>query len=244
MFKISRGKPLIGILGYGEIGCAIAKFYKRPLIKDLNRDDGLNGVEILHVCIPWSDRFVEILEKEIGAINPGLTIIHSTVAPGTTRKLSDKFFGRVVHSPVRGKHPHLHKSIKIFVKYVGYDDEGAGILAESHLRSIGIKTKKVFSSMTTEVGKLLDTTYYGMCIAWHGEMKNMCNKFGIDFGGAVTEFNKTYNEGYAKMGESKFIRPVLTPPEGIIGGHCVIPNAKILKKYTDCEALDILLKYE
>jgi len=50
-----RNKNKIGILGYGEVGQAIAKFYKRPKIKDLNRDDGLEGVEVLHVCLPWSE---------------------------------------------------------------------------------------------------------------------------------------------------------------------------------------------
>ena len=43
----------IGILGYGEVGQAIAKFYKNPRIKDLKRDVGLAGAEILHVCLPW-----------------------------------------------------------------------------------------------------------------------------------------------------------------------------------------------
>src|SRR5438128_906636 len=95
----------IGILGYGEIGKAIAKFNKNPLIKDLQRNDGLEHVDILHVCIPWSDNFVKIIKKEIKSIKPGLVIINSTVVPGTTKKIS----GMVVHSPIRGLHPNLHK---------------------------------------------------------------------------------------------------------------------------------------
>jgi len=62
---MKKNFPKIGILGYGEIGKAIAKFYKDPKIKDLNRDDGLKGVEILHICIPWSKDFVRIVKKEI-----------------------------------------------------------------------------------------------------------------------------------------------------------------------------------
>jgi len=31
----------VGILGYGEVGKAVAKFYKNPKIKDLKRDDDL-----------------------------------------------------------------------------------------------------------------------------------------------------------------------------------------------------------
>ena len=75
-----------GILGYGEVGKAIAKFYNNPLIKDLERDDNLAGVEILNICIPYNgDDFIEAVAKEVNNIKPKLIIIHSTVAPGTTK---------------------------------------------------------------------------------------------------------------------------------------------------------------
>ena len=81
----------IGILGYGEIGRAIAKFYgsagsPQAKIKDLNKDDGLRGIDILHICIPYSKNFVNIVSKEIKKIKPKLAIIHSTIAPGATKK--------------------------------------------------------------------------------------------------------------------------------------------------------------
>jgi UDP-N-acetyl-D-mannosaminuronate dehydrogenase len=234
----------IGILGYGEVGLAIAKFYKNPKIKDLNRNDGLDGADILHICIPWSEKFIKIAKKEIAAIKPKITIIHSTVAPGTTKELADFFNGMVVHSPLRGVHPHLYEGIKTFVKYIGADNEVAGKLAKKHLEGLGIKTKVFMPSTTTELAKLFCTTYYGICIAWHGEMKKICDKFKIDFDKTVTDFNKTYNEGYKKLGKSNVIRPVLCPPENGIGGHCVMPNAKILKEYYPSEALDLILKYK
>jgi hypothetical protein len=42
----------------------------------------------------------------------------------------------------------------------------------------------------------------------------------------MTDFNKTYNAGYVL--KPNVIRPVLYAPSGKIGGHCVVPNAKIL----------------
>ena len=234
-------KSNIGILGYGEVGRAIAKFYKKPRIKDLNRDDGLKGIEILHVCIPWTKKFIEIVKKEIVDIKPKLTIIHSTVAPLTTKKLGN--YGLIVHSPVRGIHPHLYKSIKTFVKYIGADSRKAAKLAKEHFESLGVRTKIFYPSVTTELGKLFSTTYYGLCIAWHGEMKKICGKFGVDFKKAVTDFNLTYNEGYEKLGMKNVIRPTLYPPNNYIGGHCIIPNAKILKKYSNSEAIKLILKY-
>jgi hypothetical protein len=234
----------VGVLGYGEVGRAISKFYKNPKVKDLKRDDGLKGVEILNVCIPWGDRFIEIVKKEIKEIKPGLTIIHSTVTPGTTKKLSSIFRGMVVHSPVRGIHPYLYLGVKTFVKYIGADNKKAGEMAKKHLEGLGIKTKVFYPSATTELGKLLDTTYYGVVIAWHGEMKKICDKFGVDFDQAVTDFNRTYNEGYTKLGKKNVVRPVLYSPKGKIGGHCIISNAKILKRLYGSKFLDLLLRYE
>ncbi len=229
----------VGILGYGEVGQAIAKFYPTPKIKDLKRDDGLKGVDVLHVCIPWNGRFLVAAKKEIRDIRPRLVIVHSTVPPGTTKKLGKN----AVHSPVRGTHPNLFGGIRTFVKYIGADDKAAGRLAETHLQGLGMNTKLVFPSATTEIGKLFDTTYYGLCIAWHGEMKKICDKLGVDFEDAVVDFNKTYNQGYLALGKPNVVRPVLQSPQGFIGGHCVIPNASILDSLYSSEALDLVLKY-
>jgi len=246
-----KDKSKIGILGFGEVGKAIAKFYgsagsPQAKIKDLNRDDGLTGVEILHICLPWSKNFVKIVKKEIKKIKPKLTIIHSTVAIGTTKKIISglpRDYRGVVHSPIRGIHPELYQGIKTFVKYVGTDNKKAGRLAEKHLQGLGVKTKIFYPSLTTEIGKLLDTSYYGLCVAWHGEMKKICDKFGVDFEKAVTDFNKTYNEGYEKLGKPNVIRPVLYPPKGGIGGRCIVPNAKILNRYFKSKALDLIIRH-
>lgn len=237
---MQKNKSKIGILGYGEVGKAIAKFYKNPLVKDLKRDDGLKGAEILHVCLPWGDNFVKIVKREIKEIKPKLTVIHSTVDPGITKKIG----GMVVHSPIRGMHPNLYPGIKVFLKYIGTDNKKAGEIAKKHFQSLGIKTKIFQPSITTEVGKLLSTSYYGFCIAWHGEAKRICDKLGVDFDKAVVDFNLTYNSGYQKLGKKNVIRPTLYPPKEGITGHCIIPNAKILKRYLKSQALDLILDYQ
>lgn len=234
----------VGILGYGEVGQAIAKFYKNPKIKDLKRDDGLIGVSVLNVCIPFSADFEKIVRQEIKHISPELVIIHSTVAPGTTKKISKTFKNAIVHSPIRGIHPNLFEGIKTFVKYIGAEDKKSGEMARGHLISLGIRTKVFYPSTTTELGKVLDTTYYGVCIAWHKEMKEACDKFGVSFEETVTDFNQTYNEGYIKLGKNNVVRPVLYADNKKIGGHCIVQNAKIINKYFKARALKLIFKYE
>tara|TARA_Y100000310_G_scaffold221576_1_gene223166 strand:+ start:21345 stop:22079 length:735 start_codon:yes stop_codon:yes gene_type:complete len=242
----------IGILGYGEIGSSIEKIYKdfdnyEIKIKDLERDDDFENIEVLNICMPNVENFIEIVSQEIKKFNPKLTIIHSTIAPETTLKISNLISKEnyVVHSPVRGLHPNLYEGIKTFVKYVGGDTEKSRNEAKKHLESLGINVRVFDKSTTTELGKLLDTTYYGLVIAWHGEIKKLCDKYKLNFEEVATDFNKTYNEGYKKLGKNNVIRPVLfPPPNNKIGGHCIITNAKILKKYFDSEALDLIFKYK
>ena len=230
----------VGIIGYGEVGRAIESLYLQPIkIKDLDREDDLSGLDLIHVCIPYSDSFVDTISSLIDLYKPTNTILHSTVAPHTTKAISQNVLSTVAHSPIRGVHPYLKKGILTFEKYIGCDTDCTQI--EEHLRSLDIKTKKV-SSLTSEVAKLFSTTYYGLCIAWHGEMKKVCDELGVDFDEAVTNWNQNYNDSYKKLGKGNVTRPVLHPPEKI-GGHCVIPNTKILKKHLDSKAIDLILEY-
>src|SRR3989344_9033536 len=127
----------VGILWNGEVGQAIAKFFVRPKIKDLKRKDDFTGIDVLHVCIPWGKSFVDTVKEEMWAFKPKLVIIHSTVIPGTTKKIGKL----AVHSPVRGTHPNLYKGIRTFVKYIGADDKKTGLLAQKHLERAGMRTK-------------------------------------------------------------------------------------------------------
>ena len=241
-----KQRSKIGLLGLGEVGAAIAKFYKNPRVKTRRgRNDDLQGIKVLHICIPYNDNFIKTVVREIKLAKPKLTIIHSTVAPFTTKKICQLVKSKmVVHSPIRGIHPHLYKGVKTFVKYVGAENKKAGAAAKRHLQSRGMKVKVFSPAATTEVGKILSTTYYGLCIAWHGEMAQVCKKAGVDFDSAITDFNESYNKGYVKLGKKNVVRPVLYPPKGPIGGHCVIPNAKILEKFLKNDGGKLVLKYK
>ena len=238
----------IGILGFGEIGKAIYQLYSRfndnqIFIKDLDRDDGLNNIDVLNVCIPALPNFIDLVVETANQTSAKMVIIHSTVRVGTTKEISKMLNCDVAHSPVRGVHPNLLDGILTFVKYVGSNSPESGKRVCSHLKSLGVVAEQLNSSCETELGKLLDTTYYGVCIAWHAEMKKMCDYYGVSFEQAITSFNKTYNEGYTKLNKENVVRPVLYAPDGPIGGHCVVPNAKILNETFKSEGLDLIFKY-
>lgn len=239
---------LVGILGHsGEVGSALCKCYQDLNIdvhtKDLN-DKDLPELQILNICIPYTENFETVVCSEIQKTAPLLTIIHSTVKPGTTKSIASKTSTHVVHSPIRGSHPDLYRSLKMFVKYIGADNNASSLVAEKHFEFLKIPCKVINSSLSTEIAKLLCTTYYGLCIAWHASMKSVCDKNSIDFS-FIDEWNRTYNNGYAALDNFNVIRPTLTPPEnGKIGGHCIIPNAELLQTLYSDTLIETLLQYK
>jgi UDP-N-acetyl-D-mannosaminuronate dehydrogenase len=246
-------KNKIGFLGYGEIGQAVKKLYENSsskfefFIKDLDRNDGLEDVDVLNVAIPFNDafNFIDVVKSEIISSKAKLVIIHSTVAVGTTRALKN-FLPNVaiVHSPCRGVHPNLYEGLLTFPKFIGSIEGNDSLAAAHHLSLLNVKTLVCENSETTELAKLLDTSYYGICIAYHGEAKKACEKFGANFEQVMTAYNHSYNEGYTKLGKPNVVRPVLSPPLDGIGGHCVVENAELLSKQFDSLALKLITSYK
>lgn len=236
----------IVIVGLGEVGSGLYDVYLKSKKYNLYRiDNSLNiyekpeSCDILNICIPYSDDFINIVNSYINTMLPKITVIHSTVSPGTTKKLGKN----VCHSPIRGVHPNIGDGILTFLKYIGSEDIEISKAYESHLKDLNIKSYICKDSLTSEYAKLLDTTYYGLCIAWHSEVMSFAKDMGLDFEEIMTIYNKSYNDGYATLGKTNVIRPVLYPTNKI-GGHCIIPNARILKESFSAPLIDEILKYE
>lgn len=214
------------IIGAGEVGKSLFGVLKKRYsvaIRDKSESPGGN-FEVLHIAYPNSKNFVDITKNYIKKYNPKLVVIHSTVPVGTTRKIASF----AVHSPVRGVHPGLEKGIKTFVKYFGGRDAGK---AAAYFAKLGIKTQIFKKPETTELLKILDTTYYAWNVVFCKETKRICDGLGLDFDEVYTIANADYNEGYKKLKMPQVVRPVLKHVKGKIGGHCLIPNCDLLKDW-------------
>ncbi|PIN76094.1 hypothetical protein COV17_03290 [Candidatus Woesearchaeota archaeon CG10_big_fil_rev_8_21_14_0_10_36_11] len=229
------------IVGFGEIGKSLFSVMNEKkkytiLTKDVEEIELHEDIDVMHVCIPYFDHFVDVVSKYIAMYNPKLTIIHSTVQPGTTKKIFTRTNALLVHSPVRGRHPHLEDGIKRFVKFIGPTSVEAGKRAKEHFEEWGITAEVLHSAINTEVGKLLSTTYYAANIAFHQEMNRICIQFGADFKESVTRFNQTCTMDI----DHKIPRPVMFP--GVIGGHCLLPNIDILRKDVSSSLLNEIIE--
>jgi UDP-N-acetyl-D-mannosaminuronate dehydrogenase len=115
-----------------------------------------------------------------------------------------------------------------YTKFVGAMDPVTGRHVAEHFESIGLKTRVLSSPEATELAKLTETTYFGLMIAWAQEIERYCDQSGAD-----------YEEIISFYDEIKFFPPVKYFP-GIIGGHCVMPNIEILRKFDQSVILEAI----
>jgi len=226
---MSETKTIV-VVGLGEVGKPILEIVSRHHevvgVDVSSPTQRIKAVDVMHVCYPFAiEDFVGETVRYIKLFSPGLTIVNSTVAVGTTRAIAERTGAAVVHSPVRGKHVRMLEEILSYTKFVGAIDPVSGERAAKHFESVGMKTRVLSSPEATELAKLTETTYFGLIIAWAQEVERYCDQLG-----------QKYDEIVSFYEEVKFFPPVKYFP-GIIGGHCVMPNIEILNRVRHSEIL-------
>jgi len=236
--KYQLNKDLV--IGLGEIG--------NPILKVISKSISAAGFDIdqklmdkkqyhlllnqktifAHICIPFSEKFVESVLEITKQYNPAAIVIHSTISPGTTEIIQKKLPIPVIYSATRGIHKRMIKDLHRYTKFYSVyewatNSKWASKQYEKRMRKAGIKTKKMSTPLTLEIAKIVvDTSYYGWLITY-AQLSNM-----------IAIKNKVnYDEMWSFADEiHKFLgnRPKMFP--GFIGGHCVIPNLDLIKNDT------------
>jgi UDP-N-acetyl-D-mannosaminuronate dehydrogenase len=227
----SPGSPAaVLVVGLGEIG--------RPLLEILRgahdaagrdlEDRPFDGVQVLHLCFPYSTDFVASAARYVALYEPEVVVVNSTVIPGTTMEIQEKTGVPAVYSPVRGKHLRMTEELRHYRKFVAGTSEQAVALVEDHFAAAGLTTQRMSSPEALELAKLLETTYFGMLIAWAQEMDRFAGTVDAD-----------YWETVAFMEEIDFLPPVGFQP-GYIGGHCIMPNLELLEQVRSSQFIDVM----
>ena len=117
------------VAGLGEIGTPILRLISsatnaegydiNPQLvnqKNVKKYESLK-TRLLHVCIPFNTSF----EKNVFDLNkkffPSGMVIHSTISPGTTNSLQEKFSIPVIYSATRGIHKRMLSDLKRYTKF-------------------------------------------------------------------------------------------------------------------------------
>jgi intein/homing endonuclease len=217
------------VCGLGEIGSPILKLISKgiiaigydinPKLMDQKKFLKLESLptELLHICIPYNDKFEKNVLSIIPKFKPGAIVIHSTIKTGTTERLQKQLSIPVIYSATRGVHKRMIQDLKRYQKFYSVYDwapnsKWAKKIYENRMKKSGIKTKTMSSPLALELAKIVvDTSYYGWLINY-AQLSNM-----------IAIQNKVnYDEMWSFADEiQKYLgnRPKMFP--GFIGGHCL-----------------------
>lgn len=223
------------VVGVGEVGGALAEVLERKydvVRLDLGPAAIEAPVQVMHVCFPFGSlgQFHSAVRSYVRRFQPELTIINSTVPPGTTRALAKATRALIAYSPVRGKHARMTQELLRYTKFIGAPDEEASQRAEEHFSAVGMKTRLVREPESLELAKLAETTYFGVIIAFAQEL----NRY-------VKAAEANYDDVTSFFEEVDFL-PRASYFPGFIGGHCVIPNIHLLLRLGSSALLEAVLK--
>jgi len=244
-------KETVLIVGLGEVGHALYDLFMESGEFDVYGYDvdkaktrTITGkielskkVDVMHICIPCvkQDKFIQATVEYIRKIKPKLTIIDSTVPPGTTQKICETTKASIVDSPIRGMHQNLEtmkRDIRFWTKYVGGATSESAKAAKRHFEKLGLKVKILKGPAETELAKIFETTYRAWMIACFQEMHRISRSFGADFEEVV--------DMLADVHRVDLNKPLHFPD--VIGGHCLTQNTELLLTVYDSEFLRLILE--
>ena len=180
------------MVGAGEVGTAVAAVLSRAHPTQLRDIEPVEvEADVLDVCIPWSERFVEIVAAYVVQHRVRLVVVHSTVPVGVCDAQG------WVHSPIRGRHPDLTEGVATFVKHFG------GVGAEEAAlawKDCGVPTAVHPRAAETEAGKLWELVQFGVQVRMEKAVHAWCEERGLDPEVVYAAFAHTYNSGYEQLG--------------------------------------------
>jgi UDP-N-acetyl-D-mannosaminuronate dehydrogenase len=218
------------VIGLGEIGGPLLEILREvhhAAGRDIE-DRPFDGVQVLHLCFPYTSDFVSSASRYVSLYEPGVVVVNSTVVPGTTTEIQEKTGVPAVYSPVRGKHAQMTDELRRYRKFVAGTSVQAVALVQDHFAAAGMTTQRMSSPEALELAKLLETTYFGVLVAWAQEMDRFAEAVDADYWETIDFF-----------AEIDFFPPAGFHP-GYIGGHCVMPNLELLEQLRRSPFIDVM----
>jgi len=238
LFTLKKSKDVVA--GLGEIGMPILQLISKSIVavgydidqklmnkKQFSQYAGLDTC-LLHICIPYTKKFVSNVLSLYHKFRPKGIVIHGTISPGTTNIIQSKLPIPVIYSATRGIHKRMLYDLKRYTKFFAIEPNApqgkwASSTYSKIMKKCGIKTKKMSNPLTLEIAKIVcDTSYYGWLINYAQLSKMIAIKNNINY----DEMWSFADEIHKYLGN----RPKMYP--GFIGGHCVIPNLDLIKDDT------------
>lgn len=183
----------IGVCGYGVVGSATAEVFRRlghdvrvadpdPDKSRSARDEGYRSLDedtdvaVVFVCVP------EANVRQAVAVAPasGITVIRSTVPPGTTERLAREFGRPLAHVPeFLREATALSDAMSPSFVLIGCDDAPSAEILRDLFAPL-LAPVVIVSPSTSEMVKLTLNAYLHTLVSFWNEIHLICRKKGFE----------------------------------------------------------------
>jgi UDPglucose 6-dehydrogenase len=190
-------KPKVGVVGGGVVGgamvslCGPETVVYDPYKPELARNkDAINTCDVVFICVPTpmaddGSCDTHVVEETVAWVPAPLIILRSTVAPGTTARLCQKYNKQVVFQPeyLGETTAHVFGNVaeREFV-VLGGTPEAVSKAADFYKHYYNSMVRFYFSDATTaEVCKYMENAFYAMKVTFVNEFCEIARTHGVDF---------------------------------------------------------------
>jgi UDPglucose 6-dehydrogenase len=237
---------IIGIVGYGYVGKAFCNFFKNyykiliydPMYYMTNSQEEINNqCQYAFICVPTPSNEdgscnISMVEESVKWLTVPNILIKSTVEPGTTKALSDKYQKKVAFSPEyigENKYWSPHKFMTDVKETPFFIFGGETDLCEKFINLYQTitgpdKSYHITDSLTAETIKYVENSFYATKVAFCNELYDLCKKTGISY-------NKVREMWLLDPRMNKSFTSVFPDNRGF-GGKCFPKDVKAFLKYS------------
>lgn len=225
----------IVIIGGGSVGQGIYTYLleKLPQIEiavydpPKNLITTLNDADIIHITVPYldDDQYYSMWKEYSIQFKKGaMVFIHSTINPLLIDILTENGIEEY-YVPIRIPEATIEYMV---CRHSWFIAPRPSSICVNYFMDIQIKWRVFDSAKALSFGKLLETTWSAMQIAYAQMVKRVCDKNHIDFDEAYYEYMKRSDIKADQNADDniRINRPIFYP--GKIGGKCLMQNLKII----------------
>ena len=185
----------VGIVGYGAVGGSMRELFPSAAIYDPRLGfcdrDGANRSDFAFVCVPTPSAAdgscdTSCVEETVRWLEAGTIVIRSTVAPGTTDRLSAQTGKRIVFQPEFGPgetpgHPYAN------VRNIGWAIFGGPRqwtipVCDLYKRVVNSNLElRQTDALTAELTKYMENAFLATKVAFCNEFYDIATAAGVDY---------------------------------------------------------------
>ena len=184
-------KHKIAIAGLGMVGNALSKVIDSPILydppKDIGTEEELNEADIIFICVPTpynkgcdTSLVEEVVSKLTGS---KIIVIKSTVIPGTTEKLQEKYpQHKFLFNPEFLTETTADQDMKYPDRQiVGYTKQSFSVTGEIMMILPLAPFEKIIPASEAEMVKYYGNNWFSVKVIFANQMYDLCQKIGIDY---------------------------------------------------------------